>query len=109
MDNIKNDNYYLEKIKYHFDRIINVMKHITYEIYVEDKDIQDITMFNIIQISENVKQLTDDFKQKNPNIPWQDVYGLRNRLVHDYGNVVLDIVYETLINDIPSLRETLFK
>ena len=109
MDNIKNDAYYLEIIKKHFDRISSVMKNVTYEMYIENKDLQDITMFNIIQISENVKQLTNEYKTNNPNIPWKDIYGLRNRLVHDYGNVVLDIVFETLLKDIPTIRESLFK
>ena len=38
-------------------------------------------------------------------IPWREVYGLRNRIVHDYGNVDLNIVFETLKNDIPELLE----
>lgn len=109
MDNIKNNDYYLARLKYHFDRITKVMNNITYDIYSEDEDLQDITMFNIIQISENVKQLTDEYKRENSDIPWQDIYGLRNRLVHDYGNVVLDIVYETLTEDIPELRKSLFE
>ena len=49
----------------------------------------------------------DNIKDKNdhPGIPWHAVYGLRNRIVHDYGAVVLDIIYETLIKDIPELLE----
>lgn len=109
MDNSKNDEYYLERIKYHFDRITDTMENITYDMYIENEDIQDITMFNIIQISENVKQLTNEYKTNNPNIPWKDIYGLRNRLVHDYGNVVLDIVYETLTKDIPTIRKSLLR
>ena len=92
MDSKKDDAYYLERIKYHFDRIAKVMNDVTYEMYIENKDLQDISMFNIIQISENVKLLTEEYKKENSNIPWKDIYGLRNRIVHDYGNVVLDIV-----------------
>ena len=109
MDSKKDDAYYLERIKYHFDRIAKVMNDVTYEMYIENKDLQDISMFNIIQISENVKLLTEKKKKENSNIPWKDVYGLRNRIVHDYGNVVLDIIYETLTTDIPKLRKSLFR
>jgi len=108
MDNKKNDEYYLKKIEYHFDRISEVMNGVSYDEYTADNDIQDITMFNIIQISEHVKQLSEKYKKENSNIPWQDIYGLRNRIVHDYGNVILDIVYETLTKDIPTLRKILF-
>ena len=108
MDNKKNDEYYLKKIEYHFNRINEIMNGVCYDAYVTNNDIQDMTMFNIIQISENVRQLSDKYKQDNPNIPWQDIYGLRNRIVHDYGNVVLDIVYDTLTKDIPILRKIMF-
>ena len=42
---------------------------------------------------------------KRGYIPWNAMYGLRNRIVHDYGNVDLNIVFETLKNDIPELLE----
>lgn len=59
----------------------------------------------MIQISENSKKLSDEYKENNNNIPWNAMYGLRNRIVHDYGSVDLNIVYETLKNDIPELLE----
>ena len=84
------------------------MDGVTYDMYLNDEDKQDITMFNIIQISENAKQLSDEYKSSKPEIPWTDIYGLRNRIVHDYGNVVLDIVYDTVTKDIPELARLLF-
>ena len=50
-------------------------------------------------------ELSDDYKRTHPHIPWTAVYGLRNRIVHDYGSVDLGIVYSTLKNDIPDLLE----
>jgi len=44
---------------------------------------------------------------KTDNIPWGAMFGLRNRIVHDYGNVDLKVVYETLKHDIPELLELL--
>ena len=38
-------------------------------------------------------------------VPWTAIYGLRNRIVHDYGSVNLDIIYSTLKDDIPELLE----
>lgn len=60
-------------------------------------------LFRTIQLSENAKKLSDEYKQKRKQIPWNAVYGLRNRIVHDYGNVDLNVVFETLKNDIPEL------
>ena len=41
----------------------------------------------MIQISENAKKLSDEYKLHRGNVPWKVIYGLRNRIVHDYGNV----------------------
>lgn len=63
----------------------------------------DSMLFRMIQISENARKLSDEYKEHNSNVPWSALYGLRNRIVHDYGNVDLNIVFETLKNDIPKL------
>lgn len=109
MESNKDDKYYIEKMKNHFERILDTVKNVSYDDYLNDLDKQDITMFNLIQISENAKLISSEYKDKNLDIPWTDIYGLRNRIVHDYGNVVLDVVYETLINDIPNLYSKLYK
>ena len=36
-------------------------------------------------------------------IPWQEMYGLRNRIVHDYGSIDMKVIYDTLTVDIPDL------
>lgn len=64
-------------------------------------------MFRLIQISEAVVKLSEEFKEANQSIPWFAIKGLRNRIVHDYGNVVLTIVYETIKVDIPEVSESL--
>ena len=103
MESNKDDKYYIGKMKNHFERILDTVNNVSYDDYLNDLDKQDITMFNLIQISENAKMISSEYKDKNLDIPWTDIYGLRNRIVHDYGNVVLDVVYETLIIDIPNL------
>lgn len=42
-----------------------------------------------------------------PNIPWYKISGLRNRIVHDYGTVQLDIIYNTVKEDLPNLIKEL--
>lgn len=109
MESNKDDKYYIGKMKNHFERILDTVNNVSYDDYLNDLDKQDITMFNLIQISENAKMISSEYKDKNLDIPWTDIYGLRNRIVHDYGNVVLDVVYETLIIDIPNLYRKLYK
>lgn len=67
--------------------------------------VQDAIVFNLLQIGELAKsKLSDSFKKTHSDIPWNDVYGFRNRLVHDYENIILTIVYEAILEDLPKLE-----
>lgn len=109
MDNLKNDNYYIQKIKQDLEFIQLHMKNIGLEELSANEILLDSMLFRMIQISENARKLSDEYKQKRGNIPWNAMYGLRNRIVHDYGNVDLKIVFDTLKNDIPELLEMILE
>ena len=103
----KTNEYYLEKMEENVDFILEHMNGVTKEQLEADPVLQDSMMLRLVQISENAKNLTEDFRERNAQIPWTDIYGLRNRIVHDYGNVDLNIVFDTLKYDIPDLMERL--
>ena len=105
MDNIKNDHYYIQKLQQDLAFIVTHMRNVDIEELSENEILQDSRLFRMIQISENAKKLTEEYKAEHTEIPWKAIYGLRNRIVHDYGNVDLEVVYETLKNDIPELLE----
>lgn len=107
MDNIKTDRYYLDKITLGVEFIIKHTKDMSKEAFEENELLQDSMMFRLIQISENVAKLSDDFREANKNIPWYEIKGLRNRIVHDYGSVDMSIIFETITNDIPKVNELL--
>lgn len=109
MDNVKNDKYYVDKIVEDLRFIIKHMDRVDLEELNKNEVLLDSMLFRLIQISENAKKLSDGFKEDNSMVPWTAIYGLRNRIVHDYGNVELSIVYDTLINDIPELLEVIEK
>ena len=107
MDNIKNDDYYAGKIKEDLVFIVEHTKDVEKEELKNNEILQDSMMFRLIQISENARKLSNKFKTDHKTVPWQAIFGLRNRIVHDYGNVNLDIVYSTIKDDIPKLLEML--
>ena len=107
MDNVKNDQYYLDKIESDIIFIIKHMKNVDAQELDNNEILLDSMLFRMIQISENDKKLSSAYKESNSDLPWEELYGLRNRIVHDYGSVDLSIVYETLKNDIPELLEQL--
>lgn len=105
MDNVKNDHYYIQKIKKDLEFIVVHMQDVDLEELNRNEILLDSMLFRMIQLSENAKKLSDEYKNARDHIPWNALYGLRNRIVHDYGNVDLNVVYETLKNDIPELLE----
>ena len=105
MDNPKNDAYFLNKIRQDLAFIVKNMRDVGIEELNDNEILLDSMLFRMIQISENSKKISDEYKAGNDSIPWMAMYGLRNRIVHDYGNVDLNIVYDTLKNDIPELLE----
>ena len=109
MDNSKNDAYYIQRIKQDLEFIVLHMKDICIEELNKNEVLLDSMLFRMIQLSENARKLSDTYKDNNRNIPWNAIYGLRNRIVHDYGNVDLNVVFETLKNDIPELLAMISK
>ena len=105
MDNIKSDDYHVCKIKEDLYFIVDKMRDVNMEELTLNEVLLDSMMFRLIQISENANRLSDEYKNNHANIPWVAIYGLRNRIVHDYGNVDLDIIFSTLKYDIPDLLE----
>lgn len=60
-------------------------------------------VFNLSQIGELVRHLDNDFIEQHSDIPWAQMRGLRNRIIHDYEGVNLTLVWEIIKYDIPSL------
>jgi len=58
----------------------------------------------LANIGENVSKITESLKQEYPNIQWQQIKDVRNRIVHDYTGTNLAIVYEIITNDLKVLK-----
>ena len=107
MDNAKTDSYYIEKIRKDLEFIVDHMQNVDMEELNANEVLLDSMMFRMIQLSANAKKLTDEYRLTHGEIPWGAMFGLRNLIVHDYGNVDLKVVYETLKYDIPELLDLL--
>lgn len=110
MDNKKDDFYYISKLAVDIDFIITNTSTIESEDELSISYILiDSIMFRLISIADSVKKLSTDFKKSNANIPWIDIVGLRNRIVHDYDGVDFSIIYNTVKYDLPDLIEKIKK
>lgn len=54
-------------------------------------------------LGEAASRVTIEGKTQTPNLPWQDIIAMRNRLIHAYFDIDLDIVWDTVTNELPAL------
>lgn len=109
MDNIKNDSYYIEKTIENIDAIIKYTNSTTYDEFVDNEIMIDAVMFRLVQMVENIKNISNEYKHIHSNILWGQIIGFRNGIVHDYGKTDYKIVYEIINSDIYELRDVLIK
>lgn len=79
----------------------------SYNTFIADTKLVEACVFNLSQMGELCRIVDDSFALSHPQVPWRELYGLRNRIVHDYEGVNLRLVWEIISEDIPALRETL--
>ena len=107
MDNEKNDQYYVDKIKTDLRFVIDHTDGKTREEIEENELLVDSILFRIIQIAENNSKLSEVFKTDHKEVPWVAIKGMRNKIVHDYGVVHFEFVYDTVTRGIPEMYEKL--
>lgn len=105
MDNIKNDKYYAYKIVENINAINKYVAGKSYDEFISDGELIDAVMFRFVQLIENIKNISTNFKEKHSNIPWREIIGFRNGIVHEYGETDYTIVYETATGDLNILKE----
>lgn len=101
----KNYEYYLNKIVDDITFCVDNVKNISLEEFCADIVLNNAICFRFIMISENGRKISDEIKEKYADIPWHQIHGLRNRIVHDYGSVQLNIVYDAAKKDLPDLLD----
>ncbi|NUO19276.1 DUF86 domain-containing protein [bacterium] len=69
--------------------------------------VQDSLVHNIQIVGEAANQLSDSFKARVSMIDWQAMIGMRHRIVHNYFDIDLDIVWDTVLHDLPQLEAAL--
>lgn len=97
------------KMKLYCDKILAYCDGCSYEEFSSDMMLVEACVFNLSQIGELCRAVDEDYMMSHPEIPWKEMYGLRNRIVHDYEGVNLKLVWEIISDDIPSLRDAVAK
>jgi uncharacterized protein with HEPN domain len=77
--------------------------------FMASSEKQDAVVRRLEIIGEAANRLTDDFRSQYPEIPWSEIVGLRNVLIHEYDSIDLNRVWETILKDIPELERQIRK
>ncbi len=80
------------------------MKGVTYTQLDEDQLLQDAVVRRIEVVGEACRQISENFKKAHPEVPWQRVIGMRNRVTHEYFGIDLDRVWDIVTVDLPELE-----
>ena len=100
----REDTVYLKHIRDAIARVEEYLQGVDEAEFRKSSLIQDAVIRQIEIIGEAVKRLSSQFRSSCPDIPWQDIAGMRDKLIHDYFGVDIEKVWITAQDDIPLLK-----
>lgn len=101
---MKDDLAFIDHILLCIDKIQEYTKDLKDKDFNNNELIQDAVIRNIEIIGEATKKISKDLKSQYPEIPWKEMSGMRDKLIHDYFGVDADVVWKTIKDDIPYLK-----
>jgi len=101
---MKDDRLYLVHILECIDRINSYVGEKGESALMNSTLIQDTVLRNLQIMAESAQHLSDTIKASHSDMPWHQISGFRNILVHDYFDVKLDLVWNTIERDLPVLK-----
>ncbi len=79
-------------------------KGMSFEAFVDDRKTTNAVIRSIEVVGEATKNIPKSIRDKHPSIPWKKMAGMRDKLIHEYFGVDLEILWKTAKEDIPSLN-----
>ena len=97
----------VEKFLKYLSKVLDYTKETEYDDFINNSILVEACVFNLSQIGELANKIDKDFEENNPSIPWRVMYGLRNKIVHDYEGVNLVLIWDIVKEDLPELNNQL--
>lgn len=102
---MKRDPAYLLDIATVCSNIAELMEGATKQQFLTEKRIHFSVVYEIAILGEIVKSLSPEFRETHPKIPWKQIAGMRDKLIHDYNQVDLNLTWQVANSQIPNLLE----
>jgi uncharacterized protein with HEPN domain len=103
---VKDDRVYLEHIRDALDDIATYTRAGRVAFF-DDRMRQDATLRKLEVVGQAVKSLSEETKSKRSDIPWKQIAGMRDKVIHDYLGVDLEIVWAAVEKDLPQLARAI--
>jgi uncharacterized protein with HEPN domain len=100
---------YLKDIVENIDKIVKFTSGISYEDFVNNDEKVYAVIRAIEIIGEATKNVPQSIRKKYPEIPWKDMAGMRDKVIHEYFGVDAKIVWITATKEIPPLKDKILK
>ncbi len=100
---MKSDRIYLLHIRDAIHRISEYTRE-GKDMFLARPMVQDAVVRNVEIIGEAVKNLSEALKSSHPRVPWKRIAGMRDKMIHEYFGVNLQLVWEVVERDLPELR-----
>lgn len=100
---MKDDLAYIEHILLSIAKIKEYTNNLSRSDFENNEMIQDAVIRNIEIIGEATKKISENLKSSYLEIPWREMVGMRDKLIHDYMGIDLEVVWKTIEVDIPEL------
>jgi uncharacterized protein with HEPN domain len=86
------------------EAIERIQSRVKIERLQEDDMLQVWVLYHLQIVGEAVRSLSAELTQQYPEVPWSLIVGLRNRVVHEYFDIDLDIVIDIVTTDLPGFQ-----
>jgi uncharacterized protein with HEPN domain len=94
----------LERLQDIWDAIERIQSRVDLDRIEDDEMLQVWVLYHMQIIGEAARALSSEIKQNYSQVPWSKIVGLRNRVVHEYFDIDLDIVIDIVVYDLPELK-----
>ena len=101
------DEQLIKRIVQEIEIASNMMRGKSLEDFTDDEMLKRAVCMTVINIGELVKNVTDETRQKNSQIPWKEVAGFRNIAAHKYQTLKMGDVFQTVTSDFEELKQLL--
>lgn len=99
----------VSKMQGYVDKILRYSHDMDYDAFISNEVLVEACVFNLSQLGELANKVDTRFRATHPDVPWGEIYGLRNRIVHDYEGVNFRLIWEIIQEDLPELKKKLEK